>query len=307
MNKLLTIGMATYDDYDGVYFTIQSLRMYHNICNSDDIEYIIIDNNPKSNHGKATKDFANKIKANYIPIESRITTAIRNEIFLNSTGKFTISMDPHVLIYKNGIENLLKYYENESTHKNIVSGPLLYDDMKHISTHFSPVWRDHMYGIWETDKRAYTDPTPFEIPMQGLGCFSCKTENWRGFNNRFIGFGGEEGYIHEKFRQAGGKAICLPDFKWMHRFGRPNGVPYPLCLEDRVFNYFVGWMEIYKDPEHKMIKTIFDHFKDKLPSNRINIIFENAKNGSDHWNGQKKVTGPKNTEDLYRQSIPENA
>jgi hypothetical protein len=28
-NKLLTIGMATYDDYDGVYFTLQSLRMYH--------------------------------------------------------------------------------------------------------------------------------------------------------------------------------------------------------------------------------------------------------------------------------------
>ncbi len=28
-NKLLTIGMSTYDDFDGVYFTLQSLRMYH--------------------------------------------------------------------------------------------------------------------------------------------------------------------------------------------------------------------------------------------------------------------------------------
>jgi hypothetical protein len=42
---------------------------------------------------------------------------------------------------------------------------------------------------------------------------------------------------------AGGKAICLPQFKWMHRFGRPNGVPYKLALEDRVWNYFVGWLE----------------------------------------------------------------
>ena len=25
----LTIGMATYDDFDGVYFTIQSLRLHH--------------------------------------------------------------------------------------------------------------------------------------------------------------------------------------------------------------------------------------------------------------------------------------
>ncbi len=28
--KKLTIGMATYDDYDGVYFSIQALRLYHN-------------------------------------------------------------------------------------------------------------------------------------------------------------------------------------------------------------------------------------------------------------------------------------
>ena len=29
MSKKLTIGMATYDDYDGVYFSIQAIRMYH--------------------------------------------------------------------------------------------------------------------------------------------------------------------------------------------------------------------------------------------------------------------------------------
>jgi hypothetical protein len=307
MKKQLSIGMATYDDYNGVYFTIQALRLYHPICTTDKVEFIIIDNNPSSKHGEQTKAFSNHVKAKYIPNEERVTTAIRNEIFKNASGKFTICMDPHVLICKTGINKLMDYYKDRSTHKNIVSGPLLYDDMKHISTHFNPVWRDHMYGIWETDQRAYDDPTPFEIPMQGLGCFSCKTDNWQGFNEKFTGFGGEEGYIHEKFRQAGGKAICLPDFKWMHRFGRPDGVPYPLCLEDRIFNYFIGWLEIYKDPEHDMIKTIFNHFKDKLPPNRINIIFENAKNGADSWSGNKKVNGPKNSEDVYRQSIPKNS
>ena len=29
MNPILTIGMATYDDYDGVYFTTQAIRLYH--------------------------------------------------------------------------------------------------------------------------------------------------------------------------------------------------------------------------------------------------------------------------------------
>ena len=28
-NPQLTIGMATYDDYDGVYFTVQALRLFH--------------------------------------------------------------------------------------------------------------------------------------------------------------------------------------------------------------------------------------------------------------------------------------
>lgn len=280
MSKLLTIGMATYDDYDGVYFTIQALRMYHDICETDKVEFVVIDNNPDSKHGNETKQLIeNKLNktGKYIPITNRKTTAIRNEVFKNASGEFTICMDPHVLLYKNSINALLNYYKDESTHKNIVSGPLLYDDMKHISTHFDPVWRGHMYGTWGTNNNAYTDNTPFEIPMQGLGCFSCKTDKWLGFNENFTGFGGEEGYIHEKFRQAGGKAVCLPEFKWMHRFGRPNGVPYKLTLEDRVYNYFIGWLELYKDPEHQKINDIYNHFKNELPPKRIDSIFEKAK------------------------------
>ena len=48
--------MATYDDYDGVYFTIQSLKMYHPLVNRDDVEIIVVDNNPDSPHGEATKN-----------------------------------------------------------------------------------------------------------------------------------------------------------------------------------------------------------------------------------------------------------
>ncbi len=57
--KLLTIGMATYDDYDGVYFTIQALRMYHPICQIDEVEFVVIDNNPDGKHGKDVKKFIN--------------------------------------------------------------------------------------------------------------------------------------------------------------------------------------------------------------------------------------------------------
>ena len=36
----LTIGMATYDDFDGVYFTLQALRLYQDLL---DTELLVVD------------------------------------------------------------------------------------------------------------------------------------------------------------------------------------------------------------------------------------------------------------------------
>lgn len=270
--------MAVYDDYDGVYFSIQALRMYHDIVKSEDVELIIVDNNPSSNSGKTTQRFANHAKARYIPYTEKASTAIRNEIFANASGKYTISMDCHVLFMPNAIESLLDYYNKNPNCKDIVQGPLIYDHLQehNPSTHFKEGWNHCMYGTWATDKESMIKNEPFEIPMQGLGVFSCETKNWLGFNENFRGFGGEEGYIHHKFRQAGGKAVCLPQFQWVHRFDRPAGVPYKLILEDRIWNYFVGWLELTQDPEHEMIKGAYEHFKDKIPEGSIDNILTQA-------------------------------
>jgi hypothetical protein len=102
-----------------------------------------------------------------------------------------------------------------------------------------------MYGAWATDPRGQDpDGAPFDIPMQGLGVFACRRAAWPGFNPRFRGFGGEEGYIHEKVRQRGGRVLCLPFLRWMHRFNRPLGVPYPNVWEDRFRNYMIGFTEL---------------------------------------------------------------
>ena len=77
--------------------------------------------------------------------------------------------------------------------------------------------------------------------MQGLGLFACRREAWPGFNPRFRGFGGEEGYLHEKVRRNGGRVLCLPALGWTHRFARPLGPPYRPTWEDRVRNYRIGW------------------------------------------------------------------
>ncbi len=276
MNKLLTIGMATYDDFDGVFFTIQALRMFHLQGLEDRVEFVIVDNNPTGKHSSDVKGLAGWCKAKYIPFTSKTSTSTRNEVFKNATGKYTICLDSHVLIEAGGVRALLEYYEKNPDTKNLVQGPLWYDDLKSISTHFDPVWRDVMYGIWATDMVAYEKGEPFEIPMMGLGLFSCRTEIWPGFNDKFKGFGGEEGYIHEKIRRAGGKCICLPQLKWNHRFGRPNGVPYPNILEERVWNYCVGWLEILKDPSHPFIEELVKAFSGKLPEKIVRNVLKNA-------------------------------
>ena len=279
MSKLLTIGMATYDDFDGVYFTIQSLIMYQESLKNIDYEIIIIDNNPTGKHGQAVKDLSgwlrNRVK--YIPYEEKASTAVRNEIFANSSGKYTISIDCHVLIKPGGIESLLKYYESRPDCKDIVQGPMMYDDQSSYSTQFDPAWRGDMFGIWGTNKEAYEKGEPFDIPMMGLGLFSCETKNWLGFNKHFKGFGGEEGYIHEKFRRNGGRSICLPQLGWLHRFGRPEGVKYRLVLEDRIWNYFIGWLEITKDPNDIMILSAYNYFRNRIPKESLDNIFNDAK------------------------------
>ena len=260
--------MSVYDDFDGVYFSIQSLRMHHPICLTNDVEFVIIDNNPTSARGKATADFCKKwLKSDkYIPYTHKTSTAVRNEIFRNADGKYTISMDCHVMFMPGAIDSLLDFYSQNPECPDLVQGPLMYDGLKGCLTHFKPIWGDQMYGKWGTDHVGLSQNKPFDIPMQGLGVFSCETKNWRGFNKHFKGFGGEEGYIHEKFRQYGGRTLCLPDFKWVHRFARPDGVKYPLNVEDRIWNYLIGWREL---GDQRMIDQIVKVFTPKVGYNKM--------------------------------------
>lgn len=131
-----------------------------------------------------------------------------------------------------------------------------------------------MWGIWATDERGRDpDSAPFEIPMQGLGCFACRKDSWLGFNPHFRGFGGEEGYIHEKFRKAGKKTVCLPFLRWIHRFGRPNGASYPLNIGDRVLNYMIGHMELGMDT-----KPICEHFSGIYTESDLNRMKDFSRN-----------------------------
>ena len=274
---LITIGMATYDDYYGVYSTIQALRMYHPICSTPGVEFIVIDNNPDSRHGREVKSFVEGQVRNgrYIPHTAKVSTSVRNQVFAYSQSEIVLCMDCHVMLQPGSLEALVEYFMTPGNQRDIVSGPLLYDDLRNVSTHFQPGWSNQMYGTWATDPRVHLNQ-PFEIPMNGCGLFSMMRDSWPQFNPHFVGFGGEEWYIQEKVRQRGGRAVCIPALKWNHRFGRPDGVHYPNTFEDRVFNYYVGWLELYKDPTHEMVRSITQHFSLVMSTKQLDEIFVRA-------------------------------
>ncbi len=258
--KKLCLGMATYDDYDGVYFSVQAIRMFHPEI-TQDTEILVIDNNPTGACSPALKKLDSSIKGyRYVPNANVQGTAIRDLVFQHANADYVLCMDSHVLLEPNAIRQFIDYLDQHLKCMDLLQGPMLYDDQSTVMTHFEPQWRAGMYGIWAYDERGRDkDNPPFEIPMQGLGLFGCRRQAWLGFNKHFRGFGGEEGYIHEKFRQAGRRTLCLPFLRWLHRFERPNGVPYRLKWEDRIHNYWVGFNELRMDTA-----PMIEHFRSHL-------------------------------------------
>ena len=257
---LLTIGFPVYRDFDGLYFSALDIPMSHpEVC--DQIEIVVVDNDPGSPQGQTTKDWveghlAGSVRARYVAFPGRGGPAgTKQHCIHQAQGEYVLVMDSHVRVARHGLARLLDYYNGHPDTSDLFSGPMAYDVAAHVvglgdqltgyATHMDEVWRGGNLGIWATDPRGIAvNGEPFEVPAMGCGLFSCRTAAFTGFNPDFRGFGGEEYYIHHKTRAAGNKCICLPFLRWVHRFGRPSGVPYPILLWDKVRNYVIGHNEL---------------------------------------------------------------
>jgi hypothetical protein len=304
MSPFLTLGMATFDDHAGVAFTIQALRLFHPEV-LPHLELLVVDNQPDSASGAQNRAFVKQVQermlARYIPAPEVVgTSAPRDRIFAEASGAAVLVCDCHVLFTPGSLARLIAYYQDDPDSLDLLSGPLLRDDLEVLGTHFDPVWRDQMYGVWGRAWRSPVDgslwscahqdleglvqpirlgeglPThasqvpglprlayagheevlpqhgwrciadeqePVEIPGMGLGAFACRKAAWPGFHPRARGFGGEELYIHEKIRRAGGRNLFVPWLGWWHFFGRQR-VPYPLSAWTRARNYVLEWTEL---------------------------------------------------------------
>src|SRR5688500_13590150 len=102
---VLTIGMATYNDYDGVYFTLQALRLYQHL---DDTELLVIDNFGCEHTKQLVDGWA---KASYVPVTDSVGAAAPRALsYQEAEGAAALRRDSHVLFSPRVIHSLPAYY-----------------------------------------------------------------------------------------------------------------------------------------------------------------------------------------------------
>ena len=165
-------------------------------------------------------------------------------------------IDSHVLIKKDQIQELISFLKGlEGEDKDhFYTGPLRHNSGA-LSTHWDIMWRGEMLGTWAQDYSLLKDNTPKDIPANGCGLILCRKDSWLGFNKDFNGFGGEEVYIHNKYRKEGRRVLLLPKLVWWHRFDNPDAKHYNLSRYSKIRNYVIGYLELGQD-----LKDIYDHF-----------------------------------------------
>jgi hypothetical protein len=259
--------MATHGEYDGVWFTIQAIRMYHAEV-LEDLSFVVIDNDPEGATATALREIGNWVpRYRYVPFSGYSGTAVRDLVFREADADVVCCVDAHVLLVPGALAALRDWFDAHPDSLDLLQGPMLHDNLEltRAVTHLEPTWGAGMYGHWARDPRL-DDPDcpPFEITMQGLGMFACRKSAWPGLNSRLRGFGAEEGYLHETFRRRGGRVLCHPRLRWAHRFSRPLGISYANRWEDRIRNYLVAWGELGWDVApiqahfHALLGTEFD-------------------------------------------------
>jgi len=251
----LTIGMAYYRDWPGLWATIQSLRLHHQAA-MEHVEIVVIDNDPNGNpddpsedsHSGKAKRLCNRIGARYEHFTKVAgTAAAKGRIFDVATGEWVLVVDCHVLLPTLTLDLFIGWIRQQPADcKDLIHGPLIgdggLDDI--IGTQMNPGWGSLMYGQWGVNPLVHTSLEPFEIQMHGCGLFACRRDQWPGFHPLLRGFGPEEWHIHQRIRRNGGKIYCLPFLKWCHRFGNPDGTRPPgLAPEDRLRGHLITWLD----------------------------------------------------------------
>ena len=242
--------MATYDDYDGVYFSVQAIRLYHPEV-TDRTEILVLDNHPSGPCAKPLKDLERQVAGyRYVPYERIHGNWVRDLLFREANAEFVLCMDSHVLFRPGALARLVEYLEGQPGPSDLWQGPLMGDNLKPFATHFDPVWRDRdVRRVGDGPARSGPGRTRVRDPdarargvrvppgrVAGLQSPAAAGSAWKKAISTRRSDGRAAG--HSACRSSAGRTVSI---------GR-SGTRYPVSVEDRVRNYLLTHDELGLDP-----------------------------------------------------------
>jgi len=252
----LTVGMATFDDPQGVWWTLSSLRMHHDLTG---VELLVVDDHPIAGRGEIKNVCANA-QARYVHApKNRGPAHAKNSVWEHATGTHVLLVDCHVLLAPNAIARLVAAARSGEVGHDMWVGPLRSEANARIATELAPELRGDFYGTWFVNNQ-HTGDTPREVLAHGSALMFMQKDKWPAFSQHFKGFAGEEIYIHDKVRKQGGRVMYQPWLGWCHRFPRFGAVPYNLTLNDKFHNYLIAGYEMGWN-----VPQLREYFGRKLP------------------------------------------
>ena len=237
----LTIGLANWDDPEGAWWTLSSLRLNHVPVTSQDVELLVVDDMPQPQ--VALQKTCSLANARYVHSGlGQGPARAKDKVWEHAQGDYVLLLDSHVLLQPNVVGYLLNAIVANTVGKNMWVGPLLNESGGMTATELLPELRGHFFGVWHTN----LDPAPVrEIHAHGSAFCFMQRKHYPFFSPYFKGFAGEEIYLHDKVRRNGGRVLCHRALGWVHRFDRfGRNITYTLSLNDKMRNYMIAAYEM---------------------------------------------------------------
>ena len=248
-SRTLSIGMIATSDDDGLCFSVQALRTYHAEV-MDRISILVLDRDPTGRAAWPLKELEAQIEQlRYVPCDDGRGTAVRDLLFRYATSDWVLVVDDDMLFEPGSLDALLRYLDGHPDSDDLLLGPIESSELAGtVASPADSTGRSERARSGAVEDRGVSaDAAPSRFAMHRMGCFAARRTSWLGLNPRCTGFGGEEAYLHEKYRQHGRRTRCLPFLRWARRFPGSAGTQYPNQWKDRLRNALIGWDELGLD------------------------------------------------------------
>jgi len=148
----ITIGLATFNDWEGVWATVQSVFLHNDWDSPNDVEVIIVDTSPPgSEHRRLVQGLSAQHggRVKYLSLEGVVgTTLPRDTIFQHASAPTVVVMDCHVMCPPNTLKRAMEWFEANPDTPHLYHGPMFYDSLTNYAVQVSDQFRGHMWGTW---------------------------------------------------------------------------------------------------------------------------------------------------------------